>query len=183
MFEIRRSWRVVPCVVVGFLLAFASPGFSELKIGYINSEKLAAEYEDFAEAEEELYKLKEQLEQRAAEKESELKKMQSDFERQRLLLSEIKKKEMEKEIETTYRDLQRMASELVSPEGELSRKSAELWKPIYEKLNGLIHKIGEEDGYDFIFDGAAPGVVFAKEKYDLTQRVLDELRKEETETQ
>ena len=43
--------------------------------------------------------------------------------------------------------------------------------------------MAEEGGYDFIFDAAAPssGLVFAEEKYDITEQLLELMQKDEEE--
>ena len=51
-------------------------------------------------------------------------------------------------------------------------------QPIIGSINQVIHRIGEEEGYDFIFDSVAGNILHAKEKYDITEAVLEELEKE-----
>ena len=53
----------------------------------------------------------------------------------------------------------------------------EFSKPIIEKINTLIAKIGEDEGYDFIFDAASGSLVHALPKYDITNQILEELNK------
>ena len=50
-------------------------------------------------------------------------------------------------------------------------------RDVLQKINDAIKKIGDEGGYDFIFDTVAGNILYAQEKYDLTERVLEELRK------
>jgi len=53
----------------------------------------------------------------------------------------------------------------------------EFSRPIIEKINALISRIGEEEGYDFIFDASSGSLVHALPKYDITQQVIEELNK------
>lgn len=53
----------------------------------------------------------------------------------------------------------------------------ELTRPIIDKINKLIAKIGEEEGYDFIFDASSGALVHALPKYDITDRIIEELNK------
>ena len=53
----------------------------------------------------------------------------------------------------------------------------------FKKINDTIQGMAEEGGYDFIFDAAAPssGLVFAEEKYDITEQLLELMQKDEEE--
>ena len=53
--------------------------------------------------------------------------------------------------------------------------NAELTQPIIEKMNLVLNELGENEGYDIIFDVAPGGIVYADEGFDLTDRVLDGL--------
>ena len=92
---------------------------------------------------------------------------------------------MQAEFETKVQQLQQFTQEKFGPEGELMRKNIELSEPIFQKINDAIQGMAEEEGYDFIFDAAAPssGLVFAKEEYDLTESLLELMEKEEEEAQ
>ena len=96
-------------------------------------------------------------------------------------MSEARKTELQAEFEGKVQQLQQFTQEKFGPEGELMRKNIELSEPIFKKINDTIQGMAEEEGYDFIFDAAAPssGLVFAQEKYDLTEQLLELMQKEE----
>jgi hypothetical protein len=51
-------------------------------------------------------------------------------------------------------------------------------RPFLSKVDSLLKKIGQEEGYTFILDISTGTVVYADEGYDLTDRVITELNKE-----
>jgi len=62
--------------------------------------------------------------------------------------------------------------------GEVLKKQAELVQPIYDKINAVIKKIGDDEKFDYIFDTATGGILHAgADQPDLTDRVLEELNK------
>jgi Skp family chaperone for outer membrane proteins len=63
------------------------------------------------------------------------------------------------------------------PEGKIAQKNAELMKPIIDKVNGILERIGTEEKFSMIFDAANGGVVFAPPGADLTPRVVEELNR------
>ncbi|MXW81487.1 MAG: OmpH family outer membrane protein, partial [Gemmatimonadetes bacterium] len=132
-----------------------------------------------------LDQLRQDYENQAKDREAKLLKLQEDFRRQELLLSEAKKAELQVEFETKMQQLNQFTQEKFGPEGELMRKNIELSEPIFKKINDAIQGMAEEKGYDFIFDAAAPssGLVFAKEEYDITEQLLELMEKEKEEEQ
>lgn len=178
----RSNASVAKWLVGAFLCGMiygVPPAKAELKVGYIDSGKILSEYKGYAEAQQKLMKAKEDMEKEAAQMESEIKGLQSTLDTQKLLLSEEKRKEMEKQIEDKYETYQKFVNDWAGPQGKLDQKRAELSKPIFDKINALIDKIGKEGNYDFIFDALQGGLVYAKPQYDLTKMVLEEINKEE----
>ena len=158
-------------------------GWAELKIGYIDSEVLKERLPEFREAQRKLDQLRQDYENQAKDREAKLMKLQEDFRKQELLMSEARKAELQADFEEKVRQLQAFTQEKFGPEGELMRKNIELSEPIFKKINDALKTLAEEEGYDFVFDAAAPssGLVFAGEDYDLTETLLESLDEQRTE--
>ena len=153
---------------------------AELKIGYIDSQALMEQLPEFREAQQSLMQLKQDYENQAQDRDVKLRKMQEDFKRQELLLSEARKAEMQAEFEEKVQQLQLFTQEKLGPEGELMRKNIELMEPIFNRINEAIKLLAEESGYDFVLDSAAQsaGLVYASEKYDLTKTLIEAMQKQ-----
>ncbi len=67
--------------------------------------------------------------------------------------------------------------EKLGPQGEFYKKNLELTQPLYDKIDQVIQKIGQAEGYDYILDVVQGVVLYAKPEYDITDRVLEELNK------
>ena len=63
------------------------------------------------------------------------------------------------------------------PEGELYKIQNQLLAPILNNIDSVIRKIGEERSYDYIFDAVQGSIVYALDSHNLTQDVLNELKK------
>lgn len=166
------------------LLAVGSPALAELKIGYIDSEVLREKMPEFKTVQRNLERLEQQYMQEANERQSRLVKLQEDFRRQELLMSEAKKAEMQSQFEESVQQLQQFTQEKLGPNGELFRKNVELSAPIFEQVNAALNELAEAEGFDFIFDVAGNGViVYADpERYNLTDKLLvklEELREQQ----
>ncbi len=160
------------------LLTLGSTAFAELKIGYINSEKIFLEYEGTKSAQEKFNKEVAKWEQEATERQKELQELKEQLEKQSLLLSSERKKEIQEEYERKMMEYQKFLQQKFGQQGEALKKNEDLTKPIIEKINKILEQIAKAENYDFILDARNGSVVYAKKAYDLTERVLQELNKE-----
>ncbi|MEE8479002.1 MAG: OmpH family outer membrane protein [Candidatus Neomarinimicrobiota bacterium] len=150
--------------------------FGQVKIGYIASERVRTEFEEFKEAELQL-----QLEFRKVQEEYQvmlvdLDSLKQAFETQRLMSSPEWRKEKEVEISTKEQRLQQYQAQKVGPEGELYRKQSQMEYELLSKVKTAVDNVAISKGYDFIFDGSV-SLLYGKPTYDLTDDVLFELRK------
>ena len=146
------------------------------KIGYIASERVRAEFEEFQEAEAQL-----QLDYRKVQEEYqvmlvELDSLKQAYETQRLMSSPEWRKEKETEIGTKEQRLQQFQAQKVGPEGELYRKQSQMEYELLSKVKVAVDNVAISKGYDFIFDGSV-SLLYGKPTHDLTDDVLFELRK------
>jgi len=147
---------------------------AQLKIGYVLSERIRTEYEEFKEAESQL-----QLEYRTVQIEFEKKVYQLDSLKQdynvKRLMALDKGESIRQEIEQMEMQIQTYQAEKIGPQGELMRKQAQLEYEILGKVKKAVDKVAIDSGYDYIID-ASVGLLYFKPKFDLTDDVLHELR-------
>jgi len=163
--------------VVISLLMLATFCFAELKIGFINSEEIFARYEGTKQAQEKFNNEVAKWEQEASKKQQEIKALQDQLEKQSLLLSAERKAEIQNELKEMVAEYQTFLQKKFGQQGEALTKNEELTRPIIEKINQILEKIAKEENYDYIFDARPGGVVYAKNTYNLSERVLEELNK------
>ncbi len=170
----KRS--ILPAVVIS-LLVLTGPVLGELKLGYINSNILKERLPEFKDAQRQFDQLRQKYEREIGDRQSKLLKMQEDFQKQELLMSESRKAELRTEFEEKRMQLMEFEAKKMGPEGELVQKNIELSAPIFEWINDSLQHMGREEGYDFIFDVGGTGAIVyvAEEKYDLTEQLLDRL--------
>jgi Skp family chaperone for outer membrane proteins len=68
-------------------------------------------------------------------------------------------------------------AETFGEEGMAAKRNRELTQPIVERINKILEKLSETEGYSLVFDVANANIVYAKKELDLTARVLEELSK------
>ena len=147
---------------------------AQLKIGYILSERIRAEFEEFKEAESQL-----QLEYRKVQFEFDqmvlkMDSLKQDYEVKRLMALD-KGESIRQEVEQMERSIQNYQAEKIGPQGELMRKQAQMEYEILGKVKKAVDKVAIDGGFDYIID-ASVGLLYFKSEFDRTDDVLHELR-------
>ncbi|MBT3590713.1 MAG: OmpH family outer membrane protein [Candidatus Marinimicrobia bacterium] len=161
-------------ILILAILCFSAPVMAQMKLGYIQSERIRTEFDEFKEAEAQL-----QLEYRKVQFEFDqmmlrLDSLKQDYEVKRLMALD-KGESIRREIENSERQIQSYQAEKVGPQGEIMRKQAQMEYSILGKVKKAVDKVAIEGGFDFIFDGSV-SLLYFKSKYDLTDDVLYELK-------
>ena len=160
------------------ILGSANPVAAQLKLGYIDSQKILEKYKEAQDAQKQLQDLNRRWEEEAKSMQQELQTKLDELESQALLLSDERKKEKETELQNLNIRLQQFQQEKWGQQGEVFAKRAELLQPVYDKINAVIKKLGTDDKYDYIFDIVNGNILHVSASQpDLTDRVLEELNK------
>lgn len=179
----RKVLTTVLVLVLTVLIGASASNAQKLKIGYINSEKIKAEYKEAQDAQRKIEEINAQWEKEAMDKQKEIQSLQEKLETQSLLLSEEKKRERYQELQDMAMKFEQFKQEKWGQQGQIFRKQEELWKPIQEKIFAVINKVGESEEYDYIFDSALNVFLYINPNQpDLTSKVVEELNKGITTT-
>ena len=166
------------------ILVLSSFIFSEMKIGYLNVDKILSELDEVRQVYVELEKEQRKIEVEYQNLQFELDSLFRNYEQQKMLMSDERRKKTETSIQNKQAELERFQIEKVGPQGEIYRIQEQLMAPIYAKMDNAVSKVGAELGFDYIFNVSSGQIVYALPQYDLTDKVVDELSKiSETENE
>jgi len=158
-------------------LFFAIPIFAQVKIGYINSEAIMKELPEAQDAQRKLDNLVQEWQAELRKLESEWKQKYDAYDRDKLIMSDQTRAEKEKELVDLENRIIQYREQKFGQNGELFQKQEEFMKPIQNKIFNVLEKIAKEEGYDFVFDKSGEILLlYANEKYDLTNKVLQALK-------
>lgn len=172
--------RVLTLVMALLVIAFVAEAAlaQKMKIGYINSQKILQNYKEAQDAQKKFDEINAGWEAQVREMQRQLQELSDQLESQSLLLSEQRKQEKQQEIQNLYMSIQQFQMEKWGQNGEAFRKERELMEPIINSITAVIKKIGEAEGFTYIFDGVNGNIVYAApDQPDLTDRVIEELNK------
>jgi outer membrane protein len=166
---------VLTMMLIGLLVTSSN---AQLKFGYVDSQRILQEYQEAVDAQNKLEEIRNQYQAEYDNKVKEYQALAQEIESQSLLLSEEKKKEKTQQLQEKAIEIDKYKYDKLNPEGgEFYKKNQELFKPVIDKINTVIKKIGTVEEYDFIIDASSGALLHAAPKYDLTNQVLEELNK------
>jgi outer membrane protein len=152
---------------------------AELKIGFIDSERIFAEFKGVQEVQKQFDQDIQTWKAQATQMKGDNDKLRGEIDSQRLMLSESKLQEKEAELQDKIRTYEEFVQRIWGPNGELEQRNQQLTKPIITKIRTVVDKIGMAENFSIILDAADGNIVFGNKTLDLTDRVLEELAKME----
>ena len=83
-----------------------------------------------------------------------------------------RKQEKQQEIQNLYLKIQKYSADKWGQNGEFFKEQEKLMQPVFDKINVAIKAIGEEEGFDYIFDTVNANIVYASPSQpDITSSV------------
>lgn len=162
--------RIVVLALAAFVLAnTASTVDAQVKIGVVDLQRAINETEDGRQAKRRLTKLFEERQKKLDSAQNSLKSQKESIERQQDVLSEDA---LKKKVEKYQEDLMALQTEYVDYQRELSTKEAELTKKILDKMQAILRRIGQTDGYTLIVEANEGGIVWVPSNLDLTDVLI-----------
>ncbi len=149
----------------------------QLKIGYVDVPRLKQEYKEYQQAEVRFEKQMAVWQTKADSMQQQMQELADKLEKQNLMLTEQAKNDIRQELLARQNEYQLFLNEVMGPNGEAANREYELSKPLIETINTVIKLIALKGNYTYILDSTAGTVLYADEKYDITDRVIAELNK------
>ncbi|MEA3296480.1 MAG: OmpH family outer membrane protein [candidate division Zixibacteria bacterium] len=145
-----------------------------VKIGFVKDERIKQEYKAWQIAQEDWELEAKAWEEEALTLQQELQELEDEYNKQKLILSEMKKKEREAAIKVKTETLDAFTRQVYGPSGSAERKHSQLIQPLLERITKAIEDVAIEGNYDVIFT-LQSGLGYIKETYDVTDDVIKRL--------
>jgi len=164
-------------------LLLVAPGVApgaDLKIGFIDSERIFSEYAGTQEAQRSFNREVQELTKTAREKKTEIDDLQRKLDAQGPMLSEAKRDEQNQALQKKIADYDDFVQKNWGPQGAVSKLNEQYLKPIVDRVHKIVTTFGTDEGYSIILDAADGNIIFGDHNLDLTDRVLAQLKKEDS---
>ncbi|HTY12306.1 MAG TPA: OmpH family outer membrane protein [Bacteroidota bacterium] len=160
-----------------FVCVFAAPTYSQMKIGYINSEAIMQQLTEAQDAQKQLDAISTDWQAELTRMQTDLQHRFEDYDKKKLIMSDKRRAEVEKELQDLEKKMVDFRTAKFGANGELFTKQNELMKPVQDKLFKAVKDVADEGGYDYVFDKSSTTLLmYSNEKNDLTAKVLAKLQ-------
>jgi outer membrane protein len=164
----KAAWLAVVLLLLTGTSALAAEVIT-VKLGYVDLVKALNESDSGKKAKTDLEFMIKTKQSTIDEKGKTIEKAKSDLEKQASVLSQDARKTKEEELERMLRDYQRLVSDSQS---EVKKKENEITGEIVKELRAIVQKIGQDEGYTLILEGAEGQILYSKKEIDLTETVI-----------
>ncbi len=162
-------------LILTFLAVLSSAyAFAGDRIGFIDVRKIMIRSEAGRKASLEFKKTFEKEKVVIQEKETEMKKLREELEKQRLILTPDAVKEKEITYQKKFRDYQRLVKD---SNEELKLKDQELSRKLIPEILKIVNAIGKKEKYTLILDISTQGVAYHSKENNITEKVIKEFDK------
>lgn len=159
--------------VCAMVLMTVSPAFAEsAKIGFVDLQRALNQSEAGEAAKVEISGEIQGYEGEVTRRQEELKNLKEDLEKKGALLSEEARAKKEREYEKKLKKFQRFTKDI---QDELKQKDADFTRKIIDKIFKIVEEIGEKENYTVVLEKTESSLLYADEKIDMTDKVIEVL--------
>lgn len=158
---------------IATLFVAGAASAAELKVGFVDVRKAVEATKAGQKAKKDLeadFKKREKELQKLAD---DVKKMNADYEKKSLVLSDEAKLKKQQEIQE---GMTKYNLEVKKNTDDLRKKEQELMEPILQKMQEVISRIAEKEGYSLIIQNREI-IAYASKDSDITDKVVKEFEK------
>ena len=158
-------------LVAALLLSAVAPKLyaQATRIAVVDLQRALNETEDGRRAKARLKRLFKRRQQALDKRQGELKALKEDIERQKNVLS---REALQKRVEEYQKAFIELQSTYVEYQRELAQKEAELTRTIIARMERILRRIGQSEGYTLIVERNEGGVVWVPSNLDVTDLVI-----------
>lgn len=165
----RLTRHATTLAVALLVTSFAPRLYAQVRIAVVDLQRALAETEDGRRAKAQLKRLIKARQKTLDDKQAELTKMRDDIEKQKNVLSRDALQKRMDEYQQKFVDVQTVYVEF---QRELAAKEAELTKSILDRMEAILRRIGQAEGYTLVVERNEAGVMWVPGNLDITDNVI-----------
>jgi len=141
---------------------------AEFKVGIVDGMDVVSKSADGKRIQESIKRKSEELGKPIGQKQKDLAKEVQDFEKQGSLMKEDAKKRKAEELQKKMQDFQKQGADA---EKQLQQFQEKELAPLFQKLEGAVKAVAQQDKLDMVLDKRNAGLLFMDPKLDITDKV------------
>jgi outer membrane protein len=158
-------------------VSFTTNVFSQLKVGIVDTETIIKEMPEAKEADLKLKELGKSYQDTLMSMQQDLQSKLEQYQKQKGMMPAEKQQEEEMALQALNQHMMQYNEEKFGQMGELAVLRDQYLAPIREKISKAIDKVAKSESINLVFDETSPSLLYAEDKFDITFRVLDEIKR------
>ena len=158
---------------LGALFVGAAPAAAQLKIGFVNSQRVLAEAPGVQQVQQTLQAEMTRLRAPLDSMEQRLNAANTAFQQQQATLTPAAREQRQNELQQQFAAYQQRGQQL---QEQAQQRQAQLVQPVMQQINAAIEALRREGAFTLIVDSSQGGIVTVDPALDLTDRVLQRMR-------
>lgn len=155
------------------LALVAAPAAAQVKIGFVNSQRVLAEAPGVAQVQQTLEREMPRLRAPLDSLEASLQAQQTQLQQQQATLTPAVREQRQQALQQQFQAYQQRAQQL---EQQAQQRQQQLVAPVMQQINATIETLRREGGYTYIMDSSQGSILAVDPTLDLTDRLLQRLR-------
>ncbi|MFP8487906.1 OmpH family outer membrane protein [Gracilimonas sp. Q87] len=166
----------VTFILALFLILSPDVVGQDQRLGYFESDLILENIPEYNSIQQQLNMISSQWEAEIQQMESQIERLQEDYEAKEILYTDEIRNQRKQEIENKIQAKEAYVAQKFGPEGEYFSRQKELLEPIQRQVFAAVRTIAQRQNYDFVFDRSGDiYMVYANDAYNLNDLILEEL--------
>ena len=146
---------------------------ADFKVGIVDGMDVVSKSADGKRVQDSIKRKSEELGKPFAQRRQELAKQVEDFQKQASVMKEDARKTKAEELEKKMQDFQKQGADA---EKQLQQFQEKELAPLFQKLEGAVKSVAQENKLDMVLDKRNAGLLFMDPKLDITEKVRSNFR-------
>lgn len=157
------------------VFAVPAPTAADVRIGYIDSARIFAEYKEAVDAQARFDRMVQGWRDEAAEKERKVAQLRKEVQDQSPILSSLKRQEKEEELQRAINDYEKFIQDTWGPGGKAAVANETSTNEVVSQIRTAVEKVAGSKGLNLVLDSSGGFIIYIDKTMDLTGDVLQEL--------
>jgi len=146
---------------------------ADFKVGIVDGMDVVSKSVDGKRVQDSIKRKSEELGKPFAQRRADLAKEVEEFQKQASVMKEDARKRKAEELEKKMQDFQKQGSDA---EKQLQQFQEKELAPLFQKLEGAVKSVAQQDKLDMVLDKRNAGLLFMDPKLDITEKVRSNFR-------
>ncbi len=148
-----------------------------VKVGVVNMETIAQQMPEAKQAQKDLQDMTKKYQDTLMQMQSSLEEKFQQYQKQKGMMTPEQQQKEEAALQQENMQILQYRESIFGQTGLLIQKNNALLEPIREKIRLAIEKVSKKEKITLVFDTSSTSLLYFDEKFDITFRVLDEIKR------